>query len=217
MATTPLQAGAQARIFVMSPTAAGTQTAVVTTEADTILISLFAGSVSGTLDVNVYNVVGPAQTGGAVRRALAFSFPQLTATTADLLLRRGAVTTEQVEIEVVYSGPCEFEIWARAIYAGSTDTKILGAASLRVSQVTVTTTPVILIPASLNDRSGIVIKNWSTTTDLFVGESAAKATSAVGYPLAARDGLAIDLAAGQAIWGVAGSGTVDVRLGESGG
>lgn len=217
MASTPLQPGAQARIFVMSPTAAGTQTAVVTTEADTILISLFAASVTGTLDVSVYNIVGPAQTGGQTRRSLAFAFPQLTATTTDLLLRRASVTTEQVEIEVTYSGACEFELWARAVYGGATDARILGAASLRVSQVTVGVLPTILIPASLTDRSGIVIKNWSAATDLYVGESAAKADVSVGYPLAARDGLAVDLAAGQAIWGVAATGTVDVRLGESGG
>lgn len=217
MATTPLHPGVQARIFVQAPTTAGVQTAVVTTEADTILISLYAASVSGTLDVKVFNIVGPAQTGGQPRRALAFAFPSLSATTTDLLLRRGAVTTEQVEIEVTYSAACSFEIWARAIYSGTTDTKILGASSLRVSQIDVTTTPVILIPASLNDRAGIVIKNWSTGADLYVGESAAKADPLVGYPLAARDGLAIDLAAGQVIWGVASTGTVDVRLGESGG
>lgn len=217
MATTPLQPGAQSRIFVQSPSAAGVQTATVTTEADTILISLYAASVTGTLDVKVYNIVGPAQTGGQPRRSLAFAFPTLSATTTDLLLRRAAVTTEQVEIEVTYDSACSFELWARAVYGGTTDARILGAASLRVSQVTVGTTPVILIPASLTDRSGIVIKNWSTSADLYVGESAAKADISVGYPLAARDGLAVDLAAGQAVWGVASTGTVDVRLGESGG
>ncbi len=217
MASTPLQPGAQARIFVLEPQAAGSVVHTVTTESDTILISLWAQSVTGTLDVRVWNVAGPAQTGGQVRRVLAFAFPQLAASTTDLLLRRAAITTEQVEIEVEYSDACAFEVWARAIYGGTTDARILGAASLRTSQATVPNTPTLLIAASLQDRSGIVIKNWSATTDLFVAESAIKASSALGYPLSARDALAVDLAAGQAVYAVAASGTVDVRIGESGG
>lgn len=217
MASTPLQPGAQARIFVSSPTEAGSQAQIVTTEADTILVSLWAQSVAGTLTVSVWNVVGPAQTGGERRRALAFAFPLLAADTTDLLIRRAAVTTEQVEITVAYSAACEFEVWARAIYGGSTDARILGAEALRVTQQNVTTTPILLIPASLTDRAGLLIKNWSATTNMYIGESAAKADPAVGYPLASRDAVAADLAAGQEVWGVAESGTVDVRLAELGG
>lgn len=216
MASTPLQPGAQARVAALSPTEAGSATFVVTTEADTVLVALWVGAVSGTVAVQINDLVGPAFTGGNTRRTSAVAFPTLSAPTAELVVRRAPVTTEQVEIVVTYSAACSFELWARAVYGGLSDARILGAAGMRVSQKDVTTTATLLIAAALQDRNGIVIKNWSTTGNLYVAESAAKATTSIGYPLAPRDGLAVDLAGGQEVWGVAETTTVDCRLGESG-
>jgi hypothetical protein len=99
--------------------------------------------------------------------------------------------------------------------AGESSVRIVGATSFAVSQQTVPNTAVELIPASLEDRQGIIIKNWSTGTNMYIAESEAKATSAVGYPVAPRDNVALDISAGVSIWAIAETGTVDVRIGES--
>lgn len=215
MATSPLNPGTQRLVDAAAPPAAGSKSIFLSNEADTLLLTVYAAAVTGTLDISAYNITRLAD--GTYRRSdTAILFPQLTAATTSMLLRRAAITTEQVEVVVTYSAACAYEIYARAIMAGIADTRILGASNLRTSAVVVPTAPTILIPASLSDRSGFLVKNWSTSGDLYVGESALAVTGTAGYPLAPRDALAIDLAAGQAIYGRAAAGTIDVRIAESG-
>lgn len=198
-----------------APAGAGTAAAYVSIQSDTVLVEAFATSVAGTLDIDVYGLTRQAD--GTEHLALLFSFPQLSSPTPELLLRRAAASPEQVKIVATYSAGCAYEVYVRAISSGAGDVRILGQSGFRVSQVDVSTMPVLLIAASLSDRSGLVLKNWATSGNLYVGDSASSASVGEGFPLAARDALAIELAAGVEVWGVADSGTIDVRIGEAGG
>lgn len=214
MSTTPLHPGRQTRIFNESPATAGTSIAQLSNEADTILLTLWVEAVSGDLDVNVYAFTDDL----FQRRTLLFSFPTISAPTANLLLRRAAITTQRIQVEATYTGACQFEMHARAIYAGLVETRIVGSSDLEMTQVTVPVGPAVnVIPAALTDRAGLVIKNWSTAGDVFLGATAAQAAAGNGYPLAARDAIALDVNAGVEVWAVATGGSADLRIAQAGG
>lgn len=202
----------QERIFNESPLASGSIERQVSLETDAVLVTLFATTVAGTLNVSVY-----ATTADDGRESLLFSFPQLNAATTNLLLRRSSVTTKRVRIVVSYSDACTYEIYARAVFAGTSDTRILGASGFEVDKQIVNTTNITLIPSTLVDRSGLLVKNWSNTQTIFIAESSAKLTAGKGYPLAPKDALALDVSAGVTVWAVSDIAGADVRIAQSGG
>lgn len=207
-----IRQGQATSVFDGTVTGAGVLERRETLEADTVLVSLWVRSLpAGSLTVRVYTYT----TTGEETEVLAF--PVVSAPTVDLLLRKAALAMGNLRIEVTHTGTCTFQLVAKGLATGEASVKILGAESLRVTQVDVTTTPVLLVPASLEDRSGILVKHWGTVGDLYLGESAAASALSVGFPLAPRDALAIDLAAGVALYGRASAGTIDVRLVEGGG
>jgi hypothetical protein len=68
------------------------------------------------------------------------TFPTVSSPTALVISRRTPVTTEQVRIEVTYTGACTYEIQARAIYGGvSTDADGTPADSPYITNPSVTT------------------------------------------------------------------------------
>lgn len=197
-------------ISVDSPEAGGTSRDIIL-QSDTVLITLWVQSLTGNLSIDVFGL------GSDDHAAPLFSFPVISSPTPQLLLRRAQICPARVRISTTYTGPANFEVRARAIYSGLSDARVLGSTSFFVSQVDVPTTPVLLIPASLLDRSGLVVKNWDPTTPIYLAESALKADPSIGYPLSGRDALALDVAAGVEVWAVADSGVVDTRLAEAGG
>lgn len=125
---------------------------------------------------------------------------------------------QRFRVEATYSGTCKYEIYVRAISGvGESSTRLLGNATWKATQVDVDGTPGILIPASLADRNGLVIKNWSNSGTVYLGESLAGADPSIGYPLAPKDALAMDISAGTVIYIVSDGGDVDIRILESGG
>jgi hypothetical protein len=115
-------------------------------------------------------------------------------------------------VVATYTGICQYEVYIRAIN-GVPDSGVFG---WEVSQADVTTTAGVLIPASLEDRAGLLIKNWSVTSTIFIAEILASATTAIGYPLGPKDAIAMDVAAGSAVYAVSDAGTADIRIVESG-
>lgn len=202
-----LNVGIQSRIIQEAPTGPGTTERSVSVQTDSVLVTLYANSVSDTLAVTVYAVAEVGQ------ETVLFSFPVLSSGTTDLLLKRAAVTTANLIVRATYTGACDYTVHARAINGGITNSKITGAENLTTSQITVGTDPTRIVVAALADRSGILIKNWSVGVDVYVGESDTRML----YPLSGRDALSIDLAAGQELWAQTLSGTADLRIAQVGG
>lgn len=182
-------------------------------QSDSLLVTVWVDSVtSGDLTVSVYTLT---DTG---KEKLIISFPTIAAPSTELLLRKSAVAMQRFRVVASYSGVCAYEIYVRAIEgAGEASARILGSTNWRVSQLTVGTTPTILIASSLVDRQGVLVKNWSATQTVFIAETVLKATVADGYPLAPKDALALDVAAGSAVYAVSDSAGADCRIVEAGG
>lgn len=206
-----IEVGTQERFIAEATTQAGTSQREGSIKSDAVLVTLWVNSVtSGDLSVTVYTETEPG------KEAPLITFPAVSAPTGQLLLRKSGVSLQKFRVVANYTGVCDYEIYVRAIEsAGDSTVRISGATSFRVSQQDVPNTPIQLIPASLDDRQGVILKNWSLTTNMYIAESSGKATIAGGYPVAPRDNVTLDVAAGVSIWAVSESGTVDVRIGES--
>lgn len=207
--------GTQERLIAETTTAAGTTIREGSIQSDSLLVTLHVSDViSGSLQVSVVTLVDDdGQTSSNI-----ITFPVLNAPTVNILLRKAAVSMQRFRITATYSGVCTYKVYVRAIEgAGESSARILGSSDWRVSQLTVGTSPVILIAASLDDRSGILVKNWSVTQTIYISEDSIKADAAVGYPLAPRDALALDIAAGAQVWAVSDAAGADIRLAEAGG
>ncbi len=207
----PLKLGKEITVLNESPSAAGTAESRLTVDADTILVSLQASVITGTLKVEIFT----EGTEGVQVRTI--NFPELSAPTSELLLRKASATMEKVVIKTTYSGSCDYIVRVRGTSTGEASFKILGANDLTTSQTDVTTTAAPIVSAALTDRATIVIKNYSTSGTVFIGGTAAEATVADGYPIGPQEAFVVDLQAGQEIYGIADAGTIDVRLAETGG
>lgn len=209
----PVQQGRTVRIVDGNVTAAGTWDYYFNTEADAVLVSLYVESVAAACDVSVYTLVEPG------KELLLASFPSVIAPTSDLLLKKGVNVMSRVKVRVTTTGAATFDIFARGVSAAESSVKILGATSARASQATIPAVATLIIPASLTDRSGLVIKNNNGLggSSLYIGFTALEATPTSGYPLVAQEALGMDLAAGVEVYGLSAAGSTDVRLLESGG
>lgn len=207
-----IEPGSQVRLISETVSAAGVTERECSVQSDTVLVTLWAEAMTGTLDVTVYSFTDDEYQ----RKVALFTFPSLSSPTSFLLQKRASVTTSRVLVVVTYTGSCNYEIYLRAVQAGLVETRIVGASSLRMSQKDITPAVDTILAASLTDRAGIVIKNFSAAGTIFLGGTAPEATTANGYPLGPKDALAIDLAAGQTLYAAADAGTVDVRISESG-
>lgn len=188
----------------------GQQEIHASVESDSVLVSLFAEVVSGTLDVSVYTLTEEG------KETEVISFPQLTAPTSELLLKKAAVVMSRIKVVATYTGNSTFEVRARGINAGETSVKVLGASDGRASQITIATTPTLIIPVSLSDRAGLVIKNFSTSKTIYLGFTAGEATASNGYPLGPGEAMAMDVAAGVTLYAVSDSPSTDLRILEAG-
>lgn len=208
-----IHVGTQERFLAEATIGAGSTVREGSIMSDSLLVSLWVNSVtSGTLSVNVYTLTDEGKEVGVI------TFPVVAAATTSLLLRKSAVSLQRFKITTTYTGISDYEIYVRAIEgAGEASAKILGSTNWTVSQLTVGTSPVLLIPISLTDRNGVVVKNWSATQTVYIAETSLKATSSIGYPLAPRDALALDIAAGAAVYVISDNPGADLRVAESGG
>lgn len=205
----PLHAGKTGLVMSECPTAAGSKTVTFTTDADTILVSLYAESVSGTLDVEVFTVGKDGQELSVI------SFPQLSAATSEILLKKAATTLDNIKVVATYSDAAKFDIRAKGLGVGELNARLLGASDGRTSQTDIPDTgATLIVPAAFTDRAGMVLKNFNAIggATLYIGFTAAEATVAAGYPIVAGESLGIDMAAGVAIYGISSSGDTDVRI-----
>lgn len=209
----PVRLGTTIAVMRHAATAAGVNYKGVSVESDSVLVTVFVNSIGGgtTLDVNVTTATEDGKEFPII------TFPTLSSASTQLILKKASFTLSKIIVRATYSGACDFSIDLRAISSGESSTKIVGATSATSQKYTATATPAILIPASLQDRSGLVLKNYGPSGTVFVGYTLAEATLGQGFPLAVGESIGLDVAGGQAIYAVTSGPTIDVRTMSAGG
>lgn len=210
--TQPLPLGKTGIVLTKTATEAGEESVAFDIDSEAILISLFVTSVSGNLTVTVKTITNDNQTFTVT------TFPVISAPTSELVIKKAATVMGRVLVEATYTDACEFEIRAKGVNSAEASVRIAGAADATASQLTIGTTPTIIIPSALSDRSGVVVKNNNTGGErLYLGFTAAQASTSIGYPIGPQEALALDVDSGVELYGVADSGTIDIRILEAGG
>ena len=206
-----LKTGLQDVVLRESPVAAGVITKDISIQSDAALFLLWVTATTGDITIEVYGILADD------REAFVLSFPKVNQPTLEFLQKRTGTVPTRLRIKVTHTGACSFELSARAVSTGSSDTRILGGASLKVSKKTVNSNASLLVPSSLVDRAAIAIKNWSSSGTIYIGEAINKANQNNGWPIGPKDALGIDIQAGVEIYAIAVDGPCDVRIIESGG
>lgn len=210
-----LNHGVQLSVLRRDETGAGSADVSFDVQSDSLLTTLFAEVLSGTLDVGVYAITqgGPADTSPA-HEVLLFSFPTVSAPTTDLLIQTAAATTARVRIKATWTGACKFDVQARAINGGTSKSIAVTTASIEMEQKTINAGPAqVLMTASIVNSVGFLVKNWSTNgAVVYVAETLAKATLGAGFPLAPGDSFDVSVRAGQTYYATASINGADLRI-----
>lgn len=207
-----LKTGLQEIVLRSAPTSAGVLTKDISIQSDAALFLLWVNSTAGDITVEIYGILDSDN-----REVLVATFPKVNQPSTEILQKRTGTSPTRLRVKVTFTGSCDFELSARAVSTGSSDTKILGGASLKVSKKTVNNVASLLVPSSLVDRTAIAIKNWSSAGTIYVGETIAKANQNSGWPIGPKDALGLDIQAGVELYAVAVDGPCDIRIIESGG
>lgn len=191
-----LHSGVNRQIISLNGMGPGTYTGYFGHSSDTVLLSLWVEDVTGgSVTVKAYTYQDDA-----ARRLEIISFPEVTSGTSELLIRKAAVTLQQVAVEVEVTGTTSLSLWARPLTAGESSVRILGATSWRVDVATTGPTPSELLPISLTDRQGVLLKNITPSVTVWIAESSAKANETSGYPIIPGEVLSMDIGAGQQLF-----------------
>lgn len=208
----PLPPGKTILVMGESPNAAGSLSRIFTLDSDTFQTSLFVSSISGSLTITLSTITGE----GKEKEVITYS--PVTSPSTQLDLKRAATAMGVIKATAVFTGACSFELRAKGLSNGQMSATIQSATTAKASQITVNTTPIILLPAALVDRKGVIIKNNGNGTHiLYLGFSGAQASTGTGYPIGKGEALALDVAPGAVLWAVSGNGEIDVRIIEAGG
>lgn len=198
-------------LLAEKPTGASTLDKCITVQSDGVLLSLFVESVTGTLDVNVYT-----QTKDGHER-LIDTFPQISAPTVELLLRKQVLVHDQLRVEVITSDAACYDIRAKGVEAGVASVTLQGADSWQVTNAFVTT-KTLLIASDLDDRNGLMIRNanFNGVEVLRVAESEAKIDAGVYASLLPGEAIQPDLRAGSEVWAESSGASIRVEITEIG-
>ena len=188
------------------PTEASSISKCITVQSDGVLLSLFVQELTGTLDVNIYTLTRAGE------EKLIDSFPQITAPTTELLLRKQIEVHDQIRVEVITSDAAKYDIRAKGVSAGVSSVTIQGASDWEVSNSTIPNVPTLIIPSDLDDRNGLLLRNanFAGTEILRVAESEAKLLAGIYASVLPGESIQPDLRAGSEIWGE--SSGVDIRV-----
>lgn len=97
-----------------SPTGASVIDKCFTVQADGVLLSLFVQELTGTLDVNVYTRTRAGE------EKLIDTFPQISAPTTELIIRKEIGVHDQMRVEVITSDAAKYDIRAKGVDAAIT-------------------------------------------------------------------------------------------------
>lgn len=207
-----LKQGLQEVLLKEAPTSAGTTVKDFSIQSDAALFLLWVNSVADNITVDVYSILDDGS-----KETLILSFPKITSPSIEISQKRTGTVSTRLRVKVTYAAACNYELSVRAVATGSSDTRILGGATLKVSKKTVNSVTSLLVPASLVDRAAIAIKNWSSSGTIYVAETVAKANQNNGWPIGPKDALGLDIQAGVELYATAVDGPCDIRIIESGG
>lgn len=210
-----LNKGVQKSVIRREEIDPGSAETTFSVDTDSLLTTLFVENVSGTLTVEVYAItVGGTGDSTPAQEVLLFSFPPISAPTTNLLVQTAAAVTSRVRIKATWTGAVKFDVQARAIDGGASKTQVITAGFIEMDQVTINSGPAqVLIPISLVDGVGFLVKNWSANgAVVYIAETAVKATSATGFPLAPGDSFDVSVKAGQAYYATATIDGADLRV-----
>lgn len=203
--------GVQDLVIQETTIGAGTTSKTGIIQSDALIATLWASTISGTLTVTLYTLT---DTG---REVELFSFPVVSAPSTTLLLRKSGVSMQQFRVKAVYTGVCSYEIYVRAVNtAGESSVRVIGDDTMSTSAATCTTTPAVLLAATLTDRNSLVLKNWNDDGIVYISEDISKLPDDA-WPLSPGEALTIDVRAGVTLYAQASAGTLDVRIIEAGG
>lgn len=207
--------GRTEKVVIVENQVAGTYRYVIGIDTDAIFSSLYVETVnSGTLDISVITYSGDYSED---KVAEVFSFPTLSAPTGELILKKGAAVMSWVEFVVTSTGTTSYELYVKGVSSGESTVKISGSTdAVATAQGILGGMPVLLIPISLTDRSGLIVKNYTSGGILYIGFSSAQANPSTGYPLIYGESMGMDLAGGATLYGY-GTTPIDVRVIEGGG
>jgi hypothetical protein len=205
-----LKSGLQEVVFRESGSSAAVLTKDISVQSDAALFLLWVNSTSGNITVEVFGILADD------KEALILTFPTINQATTELVQKRTGTVPTRLRVKVTCTAAFNFELSARAAATGSSDTRVLGGTSLKISKKTINGVPSLLVPASLVDRNAIAIKNWSSSGTIYVAETITKANSANGWPIGPKDALGLDIQAGVELYAVADGGPCDIRIIESG-
>jgi hypothetical protein len=210
-----LNKGVQQSVLRREETLAGTAEATFAVSTDSLLTTLFVEIASGSLDVGVYAItVGGTGESTPPHEVLLYSFPTINAPTVNLLVQSAAAVTQKVRIKATWTGSVKFDVQARAIDGGASKTQVITAGSIEMDQKTINTgAPQVLIPLSLVDGVGFLVKNWSINGAIvYVAETSAKAIPAKGFPVSPGDCFDVSVKAGQAYYASSTVDGADLRI-----
>lgn len=205
-----VEAGRSILAIKEATASAGVTSKVVSIASEGALISLYVNSIMGSLNIAVYTLTEEG------KRQKLFDFPQINTSTPELVIKTISPTMNLIEIECTYNGPCNYEVHVRGISSGQVSTRIVAPGTLSSKRVLASTIPAVLIPATTESRSSVLIKNIAANGVVYLGGSLAEANSATGFPVGAGESIVIDIAGGQAVYAVGTNVGMDIRYMEAG-
>lgn len=178
-------------------------------EDDAVLVAVFVDTItSGTLTISVQTFTANNKVEDIIE------FPQITAPTTNLILRRASIALTNVKFIATYTGDCTFEVHARGISQGEANVRVVGSDDVDNNTANITSgTPQVLIPSSLIARGGFSVKNFTQTESiLYIGISEAKAAPGTGYPLEPGESVALDIGPDVTLYASSDDQDIDVRI-----
>lgn len=207
-----LSMGKTLQVANSTQTSGGVEIRKFAVESDTVLISVWAAAVSGTVDVKVYTQAGDDD----AQATEVINFPTILAPTTELLLKKAAVVMQYVRVEITYTGACTYTIKAKALSTGETSVRLLGQNAATAYATSIGTSATLLIPASITDRVGIALHNTSTIDLVYIGFTPAECTSVNAWEVSPGEKLGLDVASGVDVYARSAAGTIKIKILEAG-
>lgn len=135
-----IAAGSEQSILRESRPVAGTQSRTFTIESDAVLLGVTVTSITGTMNVELYGLVGD-------QKSLLLSFVGISSPTASPLLDRSPISPGTLEVVVTHTGAVDYQVNARATGTGS---------STIAGSVSVTNFPAV---------QDVDVQNWPSSLD----------------------------------------------------